>query len=245
MILQQDVSIPANSELDLPTLTQFSSFDSLSGEETSWVTSTREMRPGVRVSRTVVPDGIEDIPVRVVNLNKKPVNIFAGTLVSDLEQVEVCSTQEENPVEVGCEDTTLRDMVDGVDETVGDEDRRRLLAVLSEFSGTFSRDNNDLGRTDVITHTIDTGDHKPVRQPLRRHPPAHEEAIRQHVNDMLEQGVIERTQSPCASNIVLVKKKDGSFRCCIDYRQVNSLTRRDAYPLPRTDVCLDAMAGAS
>jgi len=54
----------------------------------------------------------------------------------------------------------------------------------------------------------------------------------------------ERTQSPWASNIVLVKKKDGSYRCCIDYRQVNSLTRRDAYPLAHTDVCLDAMAGA-
>jgi len=110
-------------------------------------------------------------------------------------------------VKVGCEDTTLQGMVDGVDETVGEEDRQRLLAVLDEFSSTFSRNTNDLGRTDVITHTIDTGDSKPVRQVLRRHPPAHEQAIRQHVKDMLEQGVIERTQSPWASNIVLVKKR--------------------------------------
>ena len=150
------------------------------------------MRPGVRVSRTVVPDSMEDIPVRVVNLNNKPVDICAGTLVSDLEPVEVCGTQEGNPLETGCEDTTLRDMVDGVDRSVSDGDRRRLLAVLKEFSSTFSRGNNDLGRTDVITHTIDTGDSKPVRQPLRRHPPAYEQAIRQHVRDMLEQGVIER-----------------------------------------------------
>ena len=151
--------------------------------------------PRVTVFRTVVPDRIDDIPVRVVNLNKKSVNICAGTLVSDLEQVEVCNAQEETPVKVRCEDTS-QGMVDGVDETVGEDDRQRLLAVLSEFSSTFSRGNNDLGRTDVITHTIDTGDSKPVRQALRRHPPAHEEAIRQHVGDMLEQGVIERTQSP-------------------------------------------------
>ena len=70
----------------------------------------------------MVPDRIEDIPVRVVNLNKRTVSIFAGTLVSDLEQVEVCSTQEETPVKVGCEDTTLQGMVDEVDETVSEED---------------------------------------------------------------------------------------------------------------------------
>ena len=57
VILQQDVLIPPNSELDLPMLTQFSSFNSSPGEEASWVIGTREMRPGVRVSRTVVPDG--------------------------------------------------------------------------------------------------------------------------------------------------------------------------------------------
>ena len=81
------MSIAPNSELDLPTLTQFSSFNCSPAEEASWVTGTREMRPGVKVSRTVVPDRIEDIPVRVVNLNKRPVSICAGTLVSDLEQV--------------------------------------------------------------------------------------------------------------------------------------------------------------
>jgi hypothetical protein len=61
---------------------------------------------------------------------------------------------------------------------------------------------------------------------------------------MLKQGVIESAQSPWASNIVLVRKKDGTLRCCIDYRQLNKVTRKDAYPLPRTDTCLDAMSGA-
>ena len=60
---------------------------------------------------------------------------------------------------------------------------------------------------------------------------------------MLQQGVIQPAKSPWASNLVLVKKKDGSLRCCVDYRQLNSLTRKDAYPLPRTDMCLDAMSG--
>jgi len=61
---------------------------------------------------------------------------------------------------------------------------------------------------------------------------------------MLQQGVIQPAKSPWASNIVLVKEKDDSLRCCVDYRQLNSATRKDAYPLPRTDMCLDAMSGA-
>ena len=95
-----------------------------------------------------------------------------------------------------------------------------------------------------MTHTIDTGDSKPVRQPLRRHSPAHLDAIQQHVSNMLQQDVIQPAKSPWASNIVLVKKKEGFLRCCVDYRQLNSATRKDAYPLPKTDMCFDAMCGA-
>ena len=62
---------------------------------------------------------------------------------------------------------------------------------------------------------------------------------------MVNQGIIEPASSPWGSNIVLVKKKDGSFRCCIDYRQLNSATRKDAYPLPHIDTCLDAMSSAA
>jgi len=61
---------------------------------------------------------------------------------------------------------------------------------------------------------------------------------------MLEQHIIEPAQSPWASNLVLVKNKDGTLRCCVDYRNLNMVTRKDAYPLPRTDTCLDAMSGA-
>jgi len=62
---------------------------------------------------------------------------------------------------------------------------------------------------------------------------------------MTKQGVIEPTASPWASNIVLAKKKDGSLRCCIDYRQLNEMTAKDAYPLPRIDMCMDALAGSA
>ena len=104
--------------------------------------------------------------------------------------------------------------------------RDRFYGILSDYADVFSRSEYDLGLTDIVTHSIDTGDAKPIRQPLRRYPPAHIEAISQHVDTMLQQGVIEPASSPWASNIVLVRKKDGSFRCCVDYRGVNSVTQK-------------------
>ena len=120
----------------------------------------------------------------------------------------------------------------------------RLAEVLVRHKKAFSIHGNDLGRTDIIKHRIYTSNAMPVRQPLRRHPPSQLDAIQQHVSDMLAQDLIRASDSPWASNIVLVKKKDGSLRCCIDYRQVNALSRKDAYPMPRIDMCLDAMSGS-
>jgi len=80
---------------------------------------------------------------------------------------------------------------------------------------------------------------------MRRQPPAYQGIINYHVELMLKQGIIAPAQSPWAANIVLVKKKDDTYRCCVDYRSLNQVSRKDAYALPRTDVCLDALAGAA
>jgi len=92
--------------------------------------------------------------------------------------------------------------------------------------------------------SIDTGNNRPIRQALRRHPRAHLDIIDQQVNELLENGFIEPAASPWASNVVLVRKKDGSHRLCIDYRAVNSVTYKDTYPLPHIDTCLGSMDGA-
>jgi len=103
-----------------------------------------------------------------------------------------------------------------VDETVPDEFKARLRQLLMRYSSVFSKDELDLGFTDLVTHRIDTGDARPVRQQLRRYPPAHLDVIDQHLQDMQRQGSIEPCSSPWASNIVLAKKHDGTMRCCID-----------------------------
>ena len=83
-----------------------------------------------------------------------------------------------------------------------------------------------------------------IRQALRRHPRAHLDIIDQQVNESLDNDFIEPAAGPLASNVVLVRKKDGWHRLCVDYRAVNSVMYKDTYPLPHIDTCLGSMDGA-
>jgi len=83
-----------------------------------------------------------------------------------------------------------------------------------------------------------------MRQTLRRQPHHLLDKIDENVQSMLKAGVIEPSCSPWTSNLVVVTKKNGSLRFCVDYGKLNSVTRRAAYPLPHIDECLDALSGS-
>ena len=91
----------------------------------------------------------------------------------------------------------------------------------------------------------ETEDAAPIKQHPRRVPLAHAEAEKQAIEDLKAKGVIRESTSPWASPIVLVAKKDGGARPCVDYRRVNQLVKPDGFPLPRIQDCLDAVAGSS
>jgi hypothetical protein len=92
-----------------------------------------------------------------------------------------------------------------------------------------------------VKHVIDTGSAKPVNRAPYRTGPKEREIIQVQVESMLNDNIIRKSKSPWASGIVLVRKKDGSVRFCLDYRKLNSLTVRDVYPLPRIDDSLAAL----
>ena len=89
------------------------------------------------------------------------------------------------------------------------------------------------------------GDAKPIKQAPRRLPLAQKAIVDQEIDKMLSEGIIETSDSAWSSPVVLVKKKDGSIRFCVDYRKLNNVTRKDAYPLPKIDETIDTLSSAN
>lgn len=105
----------------------------------------------------------------------------------------------------------------------------------------FSMSKDDFGRTSLIKHKINTEGAKPTKQPPRRLPHHAAEFVDKEVENMIERGIVEPSSSPWAAGVVLVEKKDGTKRFCVDYRSLNSKPVKDAYPLPRIDDSLDRL----
>ena len=129
-------------------------------------------------------------------------------------------------------------------DCIQEEERPALVSFLREYEDVFARDANDLGRSSAVQHRIDTGDAMPIKQPPRRVPLHKKMVVQEEVEKMLNRGVIEPSDGPWASPIVLVTKKDGSTRFCVDFRRLNEATKKDAYPLPRIEDNLDTLQGA-
>ena len=119
-----------------------------------------------------------------------------------------------------------------------------LLSLLIDYADVFAVSDDQLGRTNVLQHEIYIDNVSPICQQFRRMSPQQREEVRKLLWDMLARNIISPSKSPWASPVVLVKKKNGASRFCVDYRQVNAVTRKDAFPLPRVDDTLDILAGS-
>ncbi|XP_040288719.1 uncharacterized protein LOC121001621, partial [Bufo bufo] len=113
------------------------------------------------------------------------------------------------------------------------------LILLETKQATFSQEP---GYTLLAIHKVETPGQAPLRQPPYRIPEAVREGMRKEIDEMLRLGVIEPSESPWASPVVLVPKKDGTTRFCVDYRRLNDKTVTDAYPMPRMDELLDRIS---
>ena len=106
-----------------------------------------------------------------------------------------------------------------MDDKLTPQESGQLSDLIAEFSDVFALDQCELSSTDVVTHVIDTGDSIPIKQHPRRIPFSLRSRVDQLVSEMLDQGIVVPSKSPWASPVVLVAKKDGSTRFCVDYRR--------------------------
>ena len=121
------------------------------------------------------------------------------------------------------------------------KEHQQVLSFLENYNDVFSLGEGDRGEIDLVEMTIETGSASPRKQAVRRTSFVVRREIAVQLQKMLEQKVIQPSSSPWASPIVLVRKKDGSLRFCVDYRSLNSVTKPDCFPLPRIDDMLDQL----
>ena len=121
------------------------------------------------------------------------------------------------------------------------EERKTLIHVVSQKHSVFALTEEELGQTDLIEHSITMKDPTPVRTTPRRLPYALRSELESELQKLLDIGCIEPSSSPFASGLVLVRKKDGGLRICVDYRGINKKMVPDCYPIPRIDDLIDTI----
>jgi hypothetical protein len=148
-------------------------------------------------------------------------------------------------VNTGHNETLSRSAFDmRINPKIEGEAREALLDLLEKYRHCFAASDLDLGGCELTLHEIDTKDATPIHQWPYKNSWKEREIIKEQIELMLKAGVIEPSKSPWSSPVVLVKKKDGKWRFCVDFRKLNAITTKDVYPLPRIDDLLYRMAGA-
>ena len=203
---------------------------------------------GLIVGRTLVDPSKWKVPVLVSNFSQETIVVNPFTEVGMITQVTAIQSVADVTLQPqGATRTLPRHLQDLVEQTCQDlysSQRHRLAEVLSEYSDIFPVPGAPLtGHTDAVEHDINTGDRPPIHCAPRRMSPQKMKKEEECVAEMLTGGQIEASDSPWSSPVVLVTKKDGGTRFCVDYRQLNDATTKDAYPLPRIDDTLDMLAG--
>ncbi|GBM78488.1 hypothetical protein AVEN_176818-1 [Araneus ventricosus] len=178
---------------------------------------------GVLVAATLVDLKREAIPVRVLNLDNKPKTVNKGAVIATCEPVvDIVARPQEFS-----ESLRLPSILENL-EGLNEEQRTVVRELFQEFHNLFSTSDSDLGLCNMTQHRINTGNHPLIKQYPRRLPLAKKEEAELLVKDMVDNGIIEESSGPWASPIVLVKKKDGSTRFCVDYRKLNEISIKDS-----------------
>ncbi|CAI5677315.1 unnamed protein product [Oreochromis niloticus] len=185
------------------------------------------------------------VPVVLQNLSGHSIVLQPGSTVA-----QVCVAQHISPL-APVSNASSHDKFDreklkfNLDESpISEEWREHITTKLKSISEVFAVDDLSYGHTTVVKHHIWLNNDTPFKERSRPIHPSDREAVKQHLKELLDAGVIRESESPYASPIVVVCKKDGSIRLCVDYRKLNARTIRDAYALPNIEETFMALSGA-
>jgi transposase InsO family protein len=206
---------------------------------------------GLLVARALVRPSGSQVWLRICNPTSQTVRVPRGETAAWFRPLEPSETVR-GPAEERTEQDEVSDKSRELLECIGEwgaaatseAEEARFRELVKSFADVFATDASQLGATSLVEHEIQTGDAEPTRVPPRRLSPHLRPEVFAQIDELHRQGLIEEAQSPWNAPIVCVRKKDGSLRLCVDYRELNRVTVRDAIPLPRMDDALDELAGA-
>jgi hypothetical protein len=183
---------------------------------------------GLYIASTLV-EAREWVSVRIVNVADRDQVLSKGTVVGHVEPVAWTTPvgdQEPPPPAPGlCEQ--LQGVISDAKPNLDAIETQKFEGLIAEFRDVFAINSDDFGRTDRVCHRMDTGDARPIRQPPRRLPLAKEAEVDDMLDDVKGKGVIEVSEGLWSSPVVLVRKKNGDLRFCVDYRKLNDVTKKD------------------
>ena len=239
VVLKEDVVVPGHHEVIAPGAIEGS------------FCSDRMLEPnpdcaekGVLIARVVVSPVSTVVPIQLINPGNENVKLYKGTKIGTMEHI--MDERADYPVKKADNDQGyLEDVLHELQlpSTLSSEEEKMLKTLLGEFKDTFSLNPTDIGRTNLAKHSINTGMSQPINQPPRRLPFALKDVVDNQVQELLAKEMIEESNSPWSSPVVLVRKKSGEWRFCVDYRRLNDCTVKDAFPLPRIDDIMDSLQG--
>ena len=205
---------------------------------------TQQLPAGVMIQPGVLPDTSIDanhFTVLLHNETQKPTSIQVGTVLAEMYAVDTVVSP--------CSSDTVSDplnpeLFDFGNSPVPENWKERLRQELAARRDVFSVHEWDVGLAAGVEHQIRLSDTTPFRERSRRLAPADVDDVRRHIQQLLTAGIVKESRSPYASPIVVVRKKNGSIRMCVDYRTLNRRTIPDQYTTPRIDDALDCLTGS-
>ena len=249
VILKHRVKIPGNCEVLIPIYT------SEYLHETFLFSSSQELPISII---NAVYQNTHHIKVCFINTNIKAVVLNPGTVIGFLNSIQEdeilplvkqisCSKKHVDPKNINNFSSLPEKCVDLLNRAgnglLDQETMTKLKNILISNESAFSDNDYDLGTFTEVSHHIETGDARPIKLGLRRTPIHFIDEEDQLLKKMLDVGVIEPSSSSWAAAPVLIRKKDGKVRWCIDYRCLNNVSKKDTYPLPLMDECIDTLEG--
>ena len=208
---------------------------------------------GLLVAKALVCPTTGTVPIRFANPYAQSYKLYKDTIVASYEAVEpeqlvsVSKVQSEEYETYSERDLPehLQELYKKSTQQLNSEQQSRLKNLLVEYQNQFSKDSYDIGRTTLLEHHINiVPGTRPIKQQPYRLPLAKRRDAETEIKHMAEQDLIEPPTSPWSSPAIIVPKKNGGIRFCIDYRRLNKVTIPDSMPLPRCLDSLDALGGS-